>query len=102
MYEPSGLLYAMEAGHGEAGFADGDVESLQVETRAIGDLDDGDDCTDAVSQTFTSGSEELILYPGDDAGLEVNGEYFVTCNIASFEVAEGCDDVAESSWVMFR
>ncbi len=103
VYEPSGLLYAMEAGHGEVGLADGDVDSLQVETRAITELDDGDECTDSVSQNFTTDTDELILYPGDDAGLEIDGEYFVTCNIASFEVQAGCDDqVAESSWVIFR
>ena len=92
----------MEAGHGEAGFALGDVEGLSVETAPIDGLDDGDDCTDSVSQNFRSGTDQLTLYPGDDAGMEIDGQYLITCNITSFEVPDDCGDQSESSWVMFR
>lgn len=102
VYDTNGVLYAMEAGHGEAGFAPGDVEGLSVETAPIDGLDDGDDCTDSVSQNFLSSTDQVTLYPGDDAGMEIDGEYLITCNITSFEVPDDCGDRSESSWVMFR
>jgi len=103
VHDTTGMVYAMEAGHGERGFASDDVADVWVETELIDGLDDGNDCTDSVSQTFTSDTDRLTLYPGDDASLEVDGVPIITCNITSFEVAGDCDDtVAESSWVMFR
>ncbi len=102
VYDTSGMVYAMEAGHGERGFSS-DVDGIRVETELIEGINDGDDCTDSISQTFTSDTDRLTLYPGDDASLEVDGEYIITCNITSFEVVDDCNDtVSESSWVMFR
>ena len=102
VFDTTGMVYAMEAGHGEAGFAPGDVDGLTVATAPIEGLDDNDPCTDSISQNFSSDTDDLTLYPGDDAGMEIGGDYFVTCNITSFEVPDDCGDTSESSWVMFR
>ena len=98
-----GLLYAMEAGHGEAGLAEGDIQDLSVSaTREAGSIES--DCGENTPLIidFESSSDALSLYPGEDAGMEIDGEYYVTCNINSLEVAEDCDDDGEISYVLFK
>lgn len=98
-----GMLYAMEAGHGEQGLAPGDIRGLDVEaTREAGSIES--DCGEntPLILDFESSSDALSLYPGEDAGMDIDGDYYVTCNINSLQVADDCDDDGEISYVLFK
>ncbi|MCP4806620.1 MAG: hypothetical protein GY913_29330 [Proteobacteria bacterium] len=97
------MIYAMEAGHGEAGLASGDIADLDVSaTREAGSIES--DCGENIPLIidFESSSDALSLYPGEDAGMEIDGEYYVTCNINSLQVADDCEDDGEISYVLFK
>jgi hypothetical protein len=101
--DSQGVIYAMEAGHGEGGLAQGDISGLTVDaTRAVGTVDN--DCGEATSVAidFESEDDHLSLYPGEDASMVVDDEVFVTCNINSYESDDDCHDGGEVSWVMFQ
>ena len=101
--DEAGVIYAMEAGHGEAGLAPGDFQGLDVGVgQQVGTVDN--DCGEATSVAldFESSEDALTLYPGEDAGMVIEDSYFVTCNINSFETADDCNDGGEVSWVMFQ
>lgn len=104
LFDGDELLYAIEAGHGEGALLNDDLPNLNVGSdEVVGRTDE--DCGTRVSlaQQFTSDEDALTLYEGEDASMYVDGEYFTTCNIASFGFEDGCDDVVtENSWVMFR
>ena len=92
----------MEAGHGEAGLAQGDIEGLSVDaTRKVGTIES--DCGEATSVAidFESAEDSLSLYPGEDAGMVIEDSYYTTCNINSYQ-SDDCAEGGEVSWVMFQ
>ena len=106
--KPNGdLVYAMEAGRDTQALQDGDVPGISIATAgSVGHFDDDCGSKNMMALRFASDSDEVTLDPGDDIGLEADGNYYTTCSIESFEYEEGggCDDdiSSEVSWVLFR
>ena len=106
--EPNGeLVYAMEAGRDTSALQDGDVPGIRIETAGnVGRFYDDCGSKNMMAVRFQSDSDEVTLDPGDDIGLESDGNYYTTCSIESFEYddGDGCDDdiSSEVSWVLFR
>ena len=99
----SGMLYAMEAGHGGAALGVEEIPGLQVEaTRTAGTITDDCGETDSLVIDFESEEDSLSLYPGEDAGMEIGDSYYVTCNINSYRPSDDCEDPGEVSWVLFQ
>lgn len=100
------LIYALESGRNGQGLQSGDISGVDLRTtEGVGSFNS--ECGErlALAQQFTSDSNELVMYAGEDQGFEVDGEYMTTCSIDAWELVEGdCGDglVSESSWVMFR
>lgn len=102
----SDVVYVLESGRNGRGLRDGDVPGL-----SFGKGDEvgrtASDCGDKVStaQKFESGDSILTMYPGEDTGFELSGEYITTCSIDSWELEDDCGEdilLSESSFVMFR
>lgn len=102
VHDAEGMAFAMEAGFGEPALSTDDIPLEIGAGSAIGTIEH--DCGDAstVSIEFTSDSDSLTLYPGEDESMFVGSSYYTTCNINSIELTDDCDDVSETSWVMFR
>lgn len=105
VYDEEGrLAYALESGINGQGLIDGDIDGLVVtQDTDIGTTQGSCGARNDMRIDFESGTDRLALGPGGDAGMEVDGEYMTTCNIDSFSWADaaGCEEPAETSWVMF-
>lgn len=98
------LVYALDAGRGEPGLADGDIDGLRVRAdREISRMED-ESCGMRVSLAldFSSTEGTLTLLEGEDSSMEIGDDFFVTCSIASHQIEDCEEDVGEVSWVMFR
>ncbi|MCP4806621.1 MAG: hypothetical protein GY913_29325 [Proteobacteria bacterium] len=98
-------IYALESGIGGRALEDGDIGSLRVSEDGVVGESSGD-CgdTEHLSVEFESDSDRLVMYPQEDRGMEVDGDYLTVCSIESFRYVDGdCDeDSAEVSWVVFK
>ena len=98
------LVYALEAGHGEAGLANGDIDGLVVRSdREISRMED-ETCGQRVSLAldFSAAGSNLTLMEGEDNGMVIDEDYFTTCSIASHDIEDCEDSLGEVSWVLFR
>jgi hypothetical protein len=98
-------LYAMESGRGGSALHAGDVPGMDVSTRDSSGITVNDNCGErtTLSIEFQTDDDRLVLYPGEDEGLSIDGEYYTTCSIESVEYDDPCDDSpSETSWVMFK
>ncbi|MED5374368.1 MAG: hypothetical protein VX899_25340 [Myxococcota bacterium] len=101
------MLYAMEAGRDLPALQQGDVPGIDVRTgNTVGRFNDACGGKEMVSVVFESEDDELELNPGDDQGMEADGNYYTVCSIESFEreTQDDCSDDVQSevSWVVFR
>ncbi|HJN76657.1 MAG TPA: hypothetical protein QGF58_22190 [Myxococcota bacterium] len=97
------MIYVMEAGHGGAALSTDELGGLDVSaTRTAGTVEDDCGDTESLVVDFESDSDSLSLYPGEDAGMEIDDSYFVTCNINSYRASDDCDDPGEVSYVLFQ
>lgn len=98
-------IYALESGIGGRALVDGDIGSLKVQEDGVVGKGQGD-CGDAeqLSVAFESDEETLVMYPAEDRGMQLDGDYVTVCSIESFRYTEGdCDeDAGEVSWVVFK
>ncbi|HJN76658.1 MAG TPA: hypothetical protein QGF58_22195 [Myxococcota bacterium] len=105
VYDGEGALYALESGIGGPALQNGDIGGLDVEDGDVVGNGSGD-CgeTESISVIFESDQDRLVMYAGEDRGMEVDDDYLTVCTIESVRYVEGdCeDDAGETSWVVFR
>jgi len=105
VYDRDGAVYALESGIGGRALQDGDIDDLQVDDGDVvgtGSGDCGD--TESVSTVFESDNDRLVMYPGEDRGMDTEQGYVTVCTIQSIRYVDGdcAEDAGETSWVVFR
>ena len=96
-------IYAMESGLDGQALQASDIPGMTWGPgETVGTVEDSCGTRNAFTLVFESDDgNSLTEAPGEDAGLEVDGEWTTVCSIDSFEYADaGCAE--ETSFLMYK